>query len=260
MTPETVACGFPDQAVFFCGAGKGRQRRATSLHGRLAGLSDRTGQESEMEIRTIGNPATASRPLADSSTVPQSVQNQASEQVSVQTVRAVPQVSEMDRMGSARRMAEGPDMRMEQRDAREDFGGVKVSLSSMMEGARTQEAKAGNASPLLQPQQQEEENTALSMREANAKEETERGMPVGEEEAREAEKMRAQQAADDISDLLASMPKSLNLSVDEDLGRIVVKVMDPETKEVIKQIPSEEALELAKSLSKMRGMFVETRA
>lgn len=210
-----------------------------------------------MEIRTIGNPATAGRPLADSSTVPQSVQNQASEQVSVQTVRAVPQISEMDRMGGTRRMAEGPDMRMEQPDAGQAPSGVKVSLNSLAEGARPQEVRAGNAAMV---QQQEEEAAASGMRAANAKEEAARGVTGTEEEAREAEKMRAQQAADDISEVLSSMPKSLNLSVDEDLGRIVVKVMDPETKEVIKQIPSEEALELAKSLSKMRGMFVETRA
>lgn len=207
-----------------------------------------------MEIRTIGNPTAANRPITDGSTVPQSVQNQASEQVSVQTVRAVPQVSEMERMGGARRMAESQDKRMEPHEGKP--AGVKVSLTSMMEGARPKEARAENAA--LSGQQ--EEAAASGLREANAKEEAERGMPGNEEEARAAEKMRAQQAADDISELLASMPKSLNLSVDEDLGQVVVKVMDPETKEVIKQIPSEEALELAKSLSKMRGMFVETRA
>lgn len=217
-----------------------------------------------MEIRTIGNPATASRPIADSSTVPQSVQNQASEQVSVQTVRAVPQVSETERMGSMRRAAESQDMRMEQREASQAQAqpgasaqsGVKVSLSSVLESVRSQEAAPEDA---VAPQQQEKAQ-ALNLREADNKEETERGVRGDDEEARDAEKMRAQQAAKDISDLLASMPKSLNLSVDEDLGRVVVKVMDPETKEVIKQIPSEEALELAKSLSKMKGMFVETRA
>jgi flagellar protein FlaG len=36
--------------------------------------------------------------------------------------------------------------------------------------------------------------------------------------------------------------------VDEDLGRIVVKVMDHETKEVIRQIPADEVLQLAKRL------------
>ena len=211
-----------------------------------------------MEIRTIGNPTTASRPLADSSTVPQSVQNQASEQVSVQTVRAVPQVSEMERMGSTRRAAESQDMRADQPDARQSqASGVKVSLTSMLDTARQQETKPENTASL---RQQEQAAASSGLREANAKEEAERTAPGREEEAREAEKARAQQAADDISDLLASMPKSLNLSVDEDLGQVVVKVMDPETKEVIKQIPSEEALELAKSLSKMRGMFVETRA
>ncbi|MCM1513122.1 MAG: flagellar protein FlaG [Oxalobacter formigenes] len=211
-----------------------------------------------MEIRTIGNPTTAGRPLADSSAVPQSVQNQASEQVSVQMARAVPQVQETERMGGTRQAAESRDMRADQPEARQAQAstGVKVSLSSMLDSVRRQEAGTENTVSL----RQQEEAAAGSARDARAKEKAERTAQGSEEEAREAEKARAQQAADDISDVLASMPRSLNLSVDEDLGRVVVKVMDPETNEVIKQIPSEEALELAKSLSKMRGMFVETRA
>jgi len=53
---------------------------------------------------------------------------------------------------------------------------------------------------------------------------------------------------------------SLQFSVDKDLGRVVVKIMDSETKEVIKQIPSEDVLALTKALSKVAGLFVEQKA
>jgi flagellar protein FlaG len=47
--------------------------------------------------------------------------------------------------------------------------------------------------------------------------------------------------------------QSLQFSIDEDSKDIVVKVIDQSTKEVVRQIPTEEALEIAKSLDKMRG-------
>jgi flagellar protein FlaG len=40
----------------------------------------------------------------------------------------------------------------------------------------------------------------------------------------------------------------------------VVKVTDTETDKVIKQIPSKEALELAKALDKLRGLLVKQEA
>ena len=45
-----------------------------------------------------------------------------------------------------------------------------------------------------------------------------------------------------------SRKSGLEFAVDDELGRVVVKVLDPETREVLKQFPSEDALALARSL------------
>ncbi len=52
--------------------------------------------------------------------------------------------------------------------------------------------------------------------------------------------------------LLNSQGRTLNFSVDEESGKPVVKVIDFETKEVIRQIPSEEVLTMAKAIKRLQ--------
>ena len=52
----------------------------------------------------------------------------------------------------------------------------------------------------------------------------------------------------------------LKISIDDDLGVQVVRILDTSTDEVIRQIPSEEMLELAKSLDKVLGLLVRDKA
>jgi flagellar protein FlaG len=56
-------------------------------------------------------------------------------------------------------------------------------------------------------------------------------------------------AAEQIAKYLASSGRSLNFRVDNDTGRVVVSVRDAASGDLIRQIPSEEALQLARSLS-----------
>ena len=63
-----------------------------------------------------------------------------------------------------------------------------------------------------------------------------------EEAEKQAEKERTQKAVDYISESLASIRTNLDLSVDEDLGRVVVKIVDPETKEVLKHTSHDPSL------------------
>jgi len=51
-----------------------------------------------------------------------------------------------------------------------------------------------------------------------------------------------------INDAMLGSSQSLQFSIDEDSKDIVVKVIDQSTKEVVRQIPSKEALQIAKSL------------
>jgi flagellar protein FlaG len=65
--------------------------------------------------------------------------------------------------------------------------------------------------------------------------------------------------ADDISD--ASLPaKDLRLTVDRDLDRVVARVVDSESGEVIREVPPEELVQLAKTLRALMGQLLDKRA
>jgi flagellar protein FlaG len=64
-----------------------------------------------------------------------------------------------------------------------------------------------------------------------------------------------------MNDAMTSSSQSLQFSIDEDSKDIVVKVIDQSTKEVVRQIPSKEALQIAKSIDKMQqGLLINHTA
>jgi flagellar protein FlaG len=69
-----------------------------------------------------------------------------------------------------------------------------------------------------------------------------------------------QQAAQALQEFVLPFSNGLSFGVDQDTGTTVVKVIDKSTGDVIKQIPSEEAIELAKALDKLKGLFVQQKA
>lgn len=69
-------------------------------------------------------------------------------------------------------------------------------------------------------------------------------------------------AVQKMNDAMLGSSQSLQFSIDEDSKDIVVKVIDQDTKEVVRQMPSKEALQIAKSLDKMQeqrqqGMLID---
>ena len=71
------------------------------------------------------------------------------------------------------------------------------------------------------------------------------------------QRQNLQSSIDALNEFIKPQNTSLEFSIDDDSGTVVVKVMD---KEVIKQFPSEEALELAKALDKLKGLLVQQKA
>ncbi len=59
---------------------------------------------------------------------------------------------------------------------------------------------------------------------------------------------------------VSRVSQSLRFSVDSDTGKTVIKVMDSSTDEVIKQIPSEEAMEISKALDRLQGLLIKGKA
>ncbi|WP_215397879.1 flagellar protein FlaG [Rheinheimera oceanensis] len=61
-----------------------------------------------------------------------------------------------------------------------------------------------------------------------------------------------QQAVDVVNQAVALEQRSLSFSIDEVSGRSVIKVIDYETDELIKQIPSEELLKVAQDIKRLQ--------
>lgn len=59
---------------------------------------------------------------------------------------------------------------------------------------------------------------------------------------------------------ISDMARNLQFSIDEGTGHAVVKIVDPETKQVIQQIPSVQLLEIAKSLETSTGLLLKQKA
>ena len=58
----------------------------------------------------------------------------------------------------------------------------------------------------------------------------------------------------------AKAPNSLAFSIDDSTGKTIIRITDAQTGEMIRQIPSEEMLEIARSLDKMQGALLRQQA
>lgn len=53
---------------------------------------------------------------------------------------------------------------------------------------------------------------------------------------------------------------NLQFSIDNDTGKTVVRVVDTQSGQTIRQIPTEEVLEMAKALDQMKGVLLKQQA
>ncbi len=60
-----------------------------------------------------------------------------------------------------------------------------------------------------------------------------------------------------IEDLRSRLDRKIEITVDKDLGRMVVKILDEKTGDLIRQIPPEEILAISKRLKDMEGIFID---
>jgi flagellar protein FlaG len=67
-------------------------------------------------------------------------------------------------------------------------------------------------------------------------------------------------AVTSIQSFVQNIRRDLNFSVDDSSGRVVVKVTDRASGDVIRQLPSEEALRLAESLEEVRSLLFKAEA
>lgn len=68
------------------------------------------------------------------------------------------------------------------------------------------------------------------------------------------------EAVERLNKMVQNMSPDLEFSVDEDSERTIVKVVDQKTKEIIRQIPSKETIEIAQALGRIQGLLIRQKA
>lgn len=84
--------------------------------------------------------------------------------------------------------------------------------------------------------------------------------PSTNNSADEVSKDSLQQVTDDLTATMSMMRKGLQFRVDEQDGMPVVSVIDVDSGDLIRQIPSQEALDLAEKMSEIAGLLMKTEA
>ena len=91
---------------------------------------------------------------------------------------------------------------------------------------------------------------------------------AGAKQAQQADSKRAQQQqkSEQLKKAIAEMNKKINNSneeavfgVHEDTNRIMIKIMDKDTKEVIKEFPPEKTLDMIAKIWEMAGILVDEK-
>jgi len=67
-------------------------------------------------------------------------------------------------------------------------------------------------------------------------------------------------AAEQIQSFVKSMGRDLSFSVDKTTGYHVVRVVDPNTGELVRQLPSKELLDIARSMADLHNGLVSQKA
>lgn len=83
---------------------------------------------------------------------------------------------------------------------------------------------------------------------------------INDEKRQDTNREDVDNAVKKIAEFVAPNQSDINFSVDESSGIRVVKIIDRNSSEVIRQMPSEEAVALARALDKLQGLLIKDKA
>ncbi|WP_078482142.1 flagellar protein FlaG [Solemya pervernicosa gill symbiont] len=87
------------------------------------------------------------------------------------------------------------------------------------------------------------------------------GVPSPESsDAEPASMEELQDAVTRINDHMQVIRRNLSFNLDDESGETVIKVIDSDTDEVIRQLPTEEAMKLSKQLEQASGSLISAEA
>jgi len=71
---------------------------------------------------------------------------------------------------------------------------------------------------------------------------------------------QVKQAAQVIGRAMQTFARNLQFSIDDSSGETIVRVVDMETGNVIRQMPSQEALDISKAIGRLQGLLLRQKA
>ncbi|CAI8895615.1 flagellar protein FlaG [Pseudomonas zeae] len=83
--------------------------------------------------------------------------------------------------------------------------------------------------------------------------------PVADRKSQGTDDAKLKLAVQEIEKFVQSIKRNLEFSIDEHSGKVIVKVIASETGEVVRQIPSAEALKLADSLANASHVLFDAK-
>ena len=116
----------------------------------------------------------------------------------------------------------------------------------------------GPVSPVATPLPQN--NAYIDSRRSGQSQEKDASHPVQAQGNAKPSREDVAKAASQVNKFVSPVNTDIQFSIDNDTDMTVVKVIDKSTKEVIRQIPGEEILQIAKALDRLQGLLVKQQA
>jgi flagellar protein FlaG len=123
---------------------------------------------------------------------------------------------------------------------------IKLSNVNVPGAARVVEPGSAVAAPPSKSEATSEKAPSATAEVINNKEAAKAASQTEAKSAGSEEKLN--EAVTKLNDYIQSVQRNLQFNVDDDSGRMVVKVIDRNTNEVVRQIPDEVALKMAQNL------------
>lgn len=80
------------------------------------------------------------------------------------------------------------------------------------------------------------------------------------EQRREEQAKKLEEAVEGANKFFQSLSRTLQFNLNNDYGRLLVQIKDSESGDLVRQIPSEEMLELARRLDELNGLLFKEKA
>ena len=131
-----------------------------------------------------------------------------------------------------------------------------MSIIQSTQQSATPVAVSQNSAPQIQVPQQAMKSDAEVVAKVASTEIKSSGVNETSQPTREV----VAKAAAQLQEFVSSMGRNLSFSVDQTTGYNVVRVVNPDTGELIRQLPSEELLKISRDFQRLNNVLVSQKA